>query len=327
MAIHLPERTQTSIDTLTPREIVAELDKHVIGQHRAKRAVAIALRTVTAGGCRRSCGGSRQHPRSGRRRGQDEDRAAARAAGRVAVSQDMSKFTGVSCVGRDVESMIPIWSGSRSDGPRRARGRVRESGAAEERLLDLLLPPASAPATAGASPARRDIARAEMARITPPRREKLREQLRAGRFEGRPSRLKRAGARCRHSSGVGLSMERSASTCATCCPGCFKGSRVGAWCRSRSARAAHPEEARSSSTWTAWQKMPSSALRTPASSSSMGSTRSPVVRAATADVSREGVRDILPIVEGTRVTTKCGAVRPTTSLCRGGGLHVSKPST
>ena len=44
MAILLPETTQSSADTLTPRQIVAELDKYVIGQHAAKRAVAIALR-------------------------------------------------------------------------------------------------------------------------------------------------------------------------------------------------------------------------------------------------------------------------------------------
>ena len=44
MAIFLPERTVTSVDSLTPREVVAELDKYVIGQHKAKRAVAIALR-------------------------------------------------------------------------------------------------------------------------------------------------------------------------------------------------------------------------------------------------------------------------------------------
>src|SRR6185503_215979 len=42
--ITLPERTTTGIDSLTPREIVAELDKYVVGQAKAKRAVAIALR-------------------------------------------------------------------------------------------------------------------------------------------------------------------------------------------------------------------------------------------------------------------------------------------
>ena len=44
MSITLPERSSTAIDSLTPREIVAELDKYVVGQSRAKRAVAIALR-------------------------------------------------------------------------------------------------------------------------------------------------------------------------------------------------------------------------------------------------------------------------------------------
>ena len=44
MPIFLPETTQSSAGTLTPRQIVAELDKHVVGQAAAKRAVAIALR-------------------------------------------------------------------------------------------------------------------------------------------------------------------------------------------------------------------------------------------------------------------------------------------
>jgi ATP-dependent HslUV protease ATP-binding subunit HslU len=44
MAIHLPETTSSTTESLTPRQIVAELDKHVIGQAKAKRAVAIALR-------------------------------------------------------------------------------------------------------------------------------------------------------------------------------------------------------------------------------------------------------------------------------------------
>src|SRR6201988_712037 len=45
MPISLPEKTATSVQSLTPREIVAELDKYVIGQGKAKRTVAIALRT------------------------------------------------------------------------------------------------------------------------------------------------------------------------------------------------------------------------------------------------------------------------------------------
>ena len=47
MPIPLPERTTSAIGSLTPREVVAELDKHVVGQARAKRAVAIALRDRT----------------------------------------------------------------------------------------------------------------------------------------------------------------------------------------------------------------------------------------------------------------------------------------
>jgi ATP-dependent HslUV protease ATP-binding subunit HslU len=44
MPIHLPETTASAIQSLTPRQIVTELDKYVVGQHKAKRAVAIALR-------------------------------------------------------------------------------------------------------------------------------------------------------------------------------------------------------------------------------------------------------------------------------------------
>src|SRR5512147_2571783 len=44
MPIYLPETAESAVESLTPRQIVAELDKYVVGQHKAKRAVAIALR-------------------------------------------------------------------------------------------------------------------------------------------------------------------------------------------------------------------------------------------------------------------------------------------
>ena len=49
MPIYLPETTATSVDALTPRQIVGELDKYVVGQKQAKRAVAIALRNRMRG--------------------------------------------------------------------------------------------------------------------------------------------------------------------------------------------------------------------------------------------------------------------------------------
>ena len=93
--IPLPERTTTGIDSLTPREIVAELDKYVVGQSKAKRAVAIALRNRLR---RQKLPADlaedvapEEHPddRPDRRR-QDRDRAAAGEAGAFAVHQGRS---------------------------------------------------------------------------------------------------------------------------------------------------------------------------------------------------------------------------------------------
>src|SRR5271169_6279955 len=82
MAIYLPasaEEQDVALDELTPREIVAELDKHVVGQRAAKRAVAIALRN--------------------RQRLQ-------KLPNSPFLKVEASKFTEVGYVGRDVESMI-----------------------------------------------------------------------------------------------------------------------------------------------------------------------------------------------------------------------------
>src|SRR3954453_521325 len=112
MAILLPEASQTATESLTPRQIVAELDKYVVGQHEAKRAVAIALRNrmrrqrltpdlaeeiipkniIMIGPT--GVGKTEIAPRL------------AKLANSPFLKVEASKFTEVGYVGRDVESMI-----------------------------------------------------------------------------------------------------------------------------------------------------------------------------------------------------------------------------
>ena len=158
MAIYLPasaEEQDLSLDEMTPREIVAELDKHVVGQSAAKRAVAIALR-------------NRQ-----RRQKLPPDiaddimpkniimigptgvgkteiaRRLAKLTNSPFLKVEASKFTEVGYVGRDVESMIRDLVEIAIDMVREERLEEVEDRAemnAEERLLDVLLPPPPAPA-------------------------------------------------------------------------------------------------------------------------------------------------------------------------------------
>ena len=112
MPIYLPESTTPAAEALTPRQIVAELDKYIVGQDAAKRAVAIALRNRWR----------RQRVEDDLREeimpnniiligptgvGKTEiARRLARLAGAPFVKVEASKFTEVGYVGRDVESMI-----------------------------------------------------------------------------------------------------------------------------------------------------------------------------------------------------------------------------
>src|SRR5438105_7866978 len=188
MVIYLAGETEEQelrLDELTPRQIVAELDKHVVGQNAAKRAVAIALRS-----------------RVGRKKlppdlaadvipkniimigstgvGKTEiARRLARLAQSPFLKIEASKFTEVGYVGRDVESMIRDLTEIAVELVREERtAEVREKAkqAAEERVLDLLLPPLppAAEFDEGAAAIR------EQAQRT---REKLREQLREGRLD------------------------------------------------------------------------------------------------------------------------------------------------
>src|SRR6266478_6241732 len=162
MAIYLPptvEETQTSVDTLTPREIVAELDKHVIGQHAAKRAVAIALRNRMRRQKLTPELAEEIIPKNIIMIGPtgvgktEIARRLAKLANSPFLKVEASKFTEVGYVGRDVESMVRDLVEIAIDNVREEKlEEVAEKAEhqAEERLLDILLPP-SPPARPEAS--------------------------------------------------------------------------------------------------------------------------------------------------------------------------------
>src|SRR3982750_3456490 len=150
MAIYLPEKTASTSESLTPREIVGELDKYVIGQAQAKRAVAIALRNRTRRQKLPPEIAEEIAPKNILMIGPtgvgktEIARRLARLAQSPFIKVEASKFTEVGYVGRDVESMV-------RDLVELAVNMVREERIeevhakaelnTEERLLDLLLPP------------------------------------------------------------------------------------------------------------------------------------------------------------------------------------------
>src|SRR3954447_5757105 len=164
MAILLPEATQTSTESLTPRQIVAELDKYVVGQAAAKRAVAIALRNRMRRQKLPPDLAEEVAPKNILMIGPigvgktEIARRPARLAQSPFIKVEASKFTEVGYVGRDVESMVRdlVELGVemiRAERIEEVRVKARQN--AEERLLDLLLPP-SRPLTPGEENSLRD---------------------------------------------------------------------------------------------------------------------------------------------------------------------------
>src|SRR5436305_8791644 len=178
-----------ALDDMTPREIVLELDKYIVGQNAAKRAVAVALRNRVR----------RQKlppeiaddvlPKNILMIGPtgvgktEIARRLARLARCPFVKVEASKYTEVGYVGRDVESMVRDLVETSIDMIREEKldeVADRAEQAAEERVLDLLLPPAAPPAAG--SPEAEVAAQREQTQRT---REKLRAQLREGKLDQR----------------------------------------------------------------------------------------------------------------------------------------------
>src|SRR6202042_85590 len=180
MVIYLPGQSvdeEPILDELTPREIVRELDKHVIGQADAKRAVAIALRNRIRRQKLEPEMAEEVMPKNILMIGPtgvgktEIARRLAKLANSPFLKVEASKFTEVGYVGRDVESIIRDLVDIAIDMVREEKlDEVgdRAEAAAENRLLDLLMPPTPENATAADNT---------------PSREKLRERLREGKLD------------------------------------------------------------------------------------------------------------------------------------------------
>jgi ATP-dependent HslUV protease ATP-binding subunit HslU len=199
MVIYLPGEQREpeaaplpSFDELTPREIVVELDKYIVGQAAAKKAVAIALRNRVRRQKLSPEMAEEVLPKNILMIGPtgvgktEIARRLARLAGCPFVKVEASKYTEVGYVGRDVESMVRDLVETSIDMIREEKldeVAERAEQSAEERVLDLLLPPSPPPVdpTNSAAPQAEALRREQSERT----REKLRAQLREGKLDSR----------------------------------------------------------------------------------------------------------------------------------------------
>ena len=339
MVIYLPTQSvdeEPLLDELTPREIVRELDKHVVGQSEAKRAVAIALRNRIRRQKLPPEMAEEVMPKNILMIGPtgvgktELARRLARLANSPFLKVEASKFTEVGYVGRDVESMIRDLVEIAIDMIREERlEEVAEKAEehAENKLLDLLLPPPPAPSSTPPGFA----LPAENGDSSSRTREKLRQQLREGALD---ERIVEVEVRERNMPAFEIisnqGVEEMDINIKDMLPNIF-GQRT----KKRKMKVSEAfeyliqeEESKlidmDQVTRVAVERVEQSGIIFLDEIDKIAGRES----GHGPDVSREGVqRDILPIVEGTTCNTRYGMVRTDHILfIAAGAFHVSKPS-
>ncbi len=324
-----------ALDDMTPREIVAELDKYIVGQNAAKRAVAVALRNRVR----------RQKlppeiaedvlPKNILMIGPtgvgktEIARRLARLAGCPFVKVEASKYTEVGYVGRDVESMVRDLVETSIDMVREEKldeVADRAEQTAEERVLDLLLPPSPPPA-----PGTSEADAAQQREQTQRTREKLRAQLREGKLDQRMVDIE---VRERAMPSFEIISNQGVEDMDTNLRDMISG-MFGQQKKKRKMSVADAFEYLIQEEENKLLDMDQVTRVAVERAEQMGIIFIDEIDKVAGresghgpDVSREGVqRDILPIIEGTTVNTRYGMIRTDHILfIAAGAFHVTKPS-
>lgn len=326
------------LDELTPRQIVSELDKHVVGQAAAKRAVAVALRNRIRRQKLPADMALDVMPKNiimigSTGVGKTEiARRLARLSSSPFLKVEASKFTEVGYVGRDVESMIRDLVEIAIDLVRAEKvAEISEKAEqnVEERILDLLLPPARSSGSEESEESESSSATALESQTRT--REKLREQLREGRLD---SRLVEIDVREKNFPSFEIysnqGIEEMDINIKDMMPGLF-GNRS----KTRKMRVDEATEyllQEEEQRLVDMDQVARIAVDRVENSGIVFLDEIDKIAGREGghgpDVSREGVqRDILPIIEGTTVNTKYGMVRTDYILfVAAGAFHVAKPS-